>query len=285
MPTQRPPLRARARDLLALWSGLFARHELLVYAGAVAFQTLVALVPLALLGLALLGAFHRTDVWTQDIAPTAARKLTPTSYSAVQASVDLIFARTSAGLIAFAAALTVWDVAWSVRACIAGMNKIYESDEHRPALVRIGTSAALAVAITVCLATAAVLVTFVGGVADGPLQWLLSIARWIAAILVVAAAVALLVRFGPADRRPWRWDSAGAALIVLVWLAASLLFKLYVTSVANFQTAVGQLTVFLVLTAYVYTSSVIFLVGVQLDELLRARAPRGSQGRRSVRRG
>jgi hypothetical protein len=37
----------------------------------------------------------------------------------------------------------------------------------------------------------------------------------------------------------------------------------------HFKTAIGSLTVFLVLTAYVFTSAAIFLVGVQLDELLR----------------
>jgi len=34
----------------------------------------------------------------------------------------------------------------------------------------------------------------------------------------------------------------------------------------------GILAAFLVLTTYVYTSSIIFLVGAQLDELLRKRA-------------
>ena len=38
------------------------------------------------------------------------------------------------------------------------------------------------------------------------------------------------------------------------------------------------LVVFLVLTGYVYTSSIIFLVGVELDELLRADAKAGQQG-------
>jgi len=43
------------------------------------------------------------------------------------------------------------------------------------------------------------------------------------------------------------------------------------TSAAIFlvKTAIESLTVFLVLTAYVFTSAAIFLVGVQLDELLR----------------
>jgi uncharacterized BrkB/YihY/UPF0761 family membrane protein len=48
--------------------------------------------------------------------------------------------------------------------------------------------------------------------------------------------------------------------------------------VANFKTAAGSLTVFLVLTGYIYTSSIIFLVGVELDELLREDAREGQRG-------
>ena len=44
--------------------------------------------------------------------------------------------------------------------------------------------------------------------------------------------------------------------------------RLAVGSVANFKTAAGQLTVFLVLTTYAYASSITFLVGVQADELM-----------------
>jgi hypothetical protein len=38
---------------------------------------------------------------------------------------------------------------------------------------------------------------------------------------------------------------------------------------ANFTSASGALTVFLVLAAFLYTASIIFLVGVEIDELLR----------------
>ena len=38
------------------------------------------------------------------------------------------------------------------------------------------------------------------------------------------------------------------------------------------------LAFFLVLTSYVYTSSIIFLIGVQLDELLRKDASRHHEG-------
>ena len=40
-------------------------------------------------------------------------------------------------------------------------------------------------------------------------------------------------------------------------------------SVANFKTAPGSLAVFLVITSCLYIGSIILLVGIELDELLR----------------
>ena len=49
-------------------------------------------------------------------------------------------------------------------------------------------------------------------------------------------------------------------------------FGWYAASVANYKTAVGSLTVFLVLTAYTLVSSAILLVGVLVDEQARTEA-------------
>jgi uncharacterized BrkB/YihY/UPF0761 family membrane protein len=49
----------------------------------------------------------------------------------------------------------------------------------------------------------------------------------------------------------------------------SLLFSWYVGGLANFKSASGALIVFLVLAAYLYAAAIIFLVGIQIDELLR----------------
>ncbi|HKO74400.1 MAG TPA: hypothetical protein VJU01_03725, partial [Gaiellaceae bacterium] len=58
-------LRATAQDV----TECFAAHSLLTYASAIAFRALVAVVPLTLLGLALLGTLGLEDVWTDTIAP------------------------------------------------------------------------------------------------------------------------------------------------------------------------------------------------------------------------
>lgn len=66
--------------------------------------------------------------------------------------------------------------------------------------------------------------------------------------------------------------------MLLAWVAATLIFRLLVTTLLNFKTATGNLGVFLVLTGYVYTSAIVFLVGVEVDELLREDAAEGERG-------
>ena len=66
--------------------------------------------------------------------------------------------------------------------------------------------------------------------------------------------------------------------MIAAWIVATLIFELFVSHVANFKSATGQLTVFLVLITYVYISSIILLVGVELDEMLREDATRGHKG-------
>jgi membrane protein len=67
-------------------------------------------------------------------------------------------------------------------------------------------------------------------------------------------------------------------LVVSTWIVTTLAFRWYVASIANFQTAVGQLTVFLLLMVYVYASSIVLIVGVQLDELIREEASEQERG-------
>jgi uncharacterized BrkB/YihY/UPF0761 family membrane protein len=66
--------------------------------------------------------------------------------------------------------------------------------------------------------------------------------------------------------------------VIGTWIMTTLVFRWYVESIANFKTAIGQLTVFIVLMVYVYASSIVFLVGVQLDELIREDARADERG-------
>jgi uncharacterized BrkB/YihY/UPF0761 family membrane protein len=95
--------------------------------------------------------------------------------------------------------------------------------------------------------------------------------------VLLGFVVELLFRYAPAERPETEWASAGSGLVILVWLVASAVF-LWWTTVANYKSAIGNLAVLLTITLYIFISATIFLIGAQLDELLR----KESRGRRSA---
>jgi membrane protein len=271
-------MKNRLRRFVKLWVDLFAKHALLDHAGAIAFAVLKALIPLTLFGLALLGALGQEHVWTKSVAPAIKPHLQPATFHAINVAVEKIFTTESGGLLVFAAALAIWYVSGSVRALMGAMNQIYEVDDKRPGHVRYAISVGLAACIAAGVIGSLLVIVATAGLAHGGLGVLVGIGRWTAGILLLALALGLLVRFAPAEHRSKRWASIGTALVIVTWIAASLIFELFVSHVANFKTASGSLAVFLVLIGYVYTSSIILLVGVELDELLREDAKPGERG-------
>jgi membrane protein len=269
----------RLKSFVKLWVDLFAKHELLDHASSIAFAVLKALVPLTLLGLALLGAVGEQRVWEQTIFPIIQSHVQAATAHAIDVAAEKIFSTNSAGLIVFASLLTLWYVSGSVRGVMSSTNTIYGCEETRSWKQRYPTSLGLAAAITLCLVGAILVVLVAPTLArHGALQVVVGIGRWVVAIGLLALAIGLLMRFAPVDPRPNTWVSGGSILVILAWVAATLIFQLLVTTLLNFKTATGNLGVFLVLCGYVYTSAIIFLVGVEVDELLRADAKEGERG-------
>jgi membrane protein len=270
-------VKTRLRRFVRLWIELFARHELLDHASAIAFQVLKSVIPLTLLGLAILGASGQQHVWRKTVAPAMKAHLQPATFHAINVAVEKIFTTDSTGLIVFASLLSLWYISGAVRAMTGGVNQVYETDDERSWPVRYGISFGLAACIGLGVIGALLAAVLLGHV-GGALQIVAEIGRWVAAILLLALSLGLLVRFAPAEHRTKKWISAGTALVIVTWIGATLIFELFVSHVANFKTATGELAVFLVLIGYVYTSSIILLVGVELDELLREDATAGQRG-------
>jgi membrane protein len=272
-------MKKRLERFVGIWIDLFARHKLLDHAGAIAFAVLKALIPLTLLGLALLGALNEEEVWRKTIAPAIEPHLQRATFHAVNASVERIFSSDSTGLIAFAALLALWYISGSVRAVMGSINDIYETDDTRGWPERYVRSFSVAAGIAICVIGAVLATVVLGHIsAAEPLRVVFQLGRWVVAIVLLAGGLELLVRFTPAKPRSNKWVSAGTVLVTVAWIVATLIFELFVSHVANFKTATGSLAVFLVAIGYVYTSSIILLVGIELDELLREDATKGERG-------
>jgi membrane protein len=260
------------------WRECFAEHNLLTWASAISFEVLVALVPLTLLLFGVLGALDESSVWRKQLSPGIQTRLPKPTYDAVNYAIEKILTHATVGLLTFAAVLTIWEVSGSVRAISGALNQMYDTKrDTRPVWLRIAISSGIAVTIGSCF-LGAVLVLTLSKHAGGSLEPLLSFGRWIVALVLLGAAVNVLLRFAPAEPRSERWLSGGSAFIIGSWAVTSVIFRVYVTSIASFKTAWGTFVTILVLTTYINISAIVFLVGAEADELVRKDATPGEKG-------
>ncbi len=265
------PARARTRELVRLWVDAFAEHNLLTYASAVAFQTLIGAAALGFLFLVVLGPLGATNLWTRHMAPAVAERLAPLHDAAVGYSVTQILSAHHPSLIAIGAAIALWEVSGAMRAAMGALNRVYGARERRSLVRRFAVSFALAACVSV-LVMLAVAFALAGGLLwsalgiPDPAGVALS---WICTLALLWLVIALVVLVGPAKRQPWRWVSVGSGLAIVAWVVISLAFRVYVADIAPLRSPEGALVSVLALTGYLYASAIAFLVGVEVDHMLR----------------
>ena len=257
----------------------FLRHDLPSYASAIAYQTLFALIPGVLAGIALLGFLDLEDVWQNELRPQARDVMQSDSFSVLDRTVAHVLGQQRGTWLTFGLAFALWQISGAVRAATGPLNLVYGDEEERPWWKRWLVSLALAPALGACLALALMAIHFMPLLTerlDLPrlVDLPLSILRWVVAVVLLFLFNWLVLRFAPAKPHTNGWTSFGAAFVVVAWLVASLGFAAYVTTLANYGTLFGSLAAVIVLLVYLYVSSLAFLVGIQLDACIRAQAAR-----------
>src|SRR4051812_20622060 len=264
-------VRGATREILRL----FKENDLLTYASAISFQVFFALVPIALLALGLLGTFGATGVWTHDLAPTVKANVSANVYQVIDETVRKVLAGGHLFWITLGAAIAVWEVSGAMRATMQVLNRVYGVEEKRSFRRKLAESIVLSTAVTFMLLLASAVVQIGPRTArellgTGPAVSIVStLASWAAAVALLFLVVAVVVRFAPDTRRPVRWVTFGGLLVIVGWIAMSLGFGFYISSLADYDSIFGGLAVVIVTMSYIYFSAIAFLTGVQLDSLIR----------------
>lgn len=101
--------------------------------------------------------------------------------------------------------------------------------------------------------------------------------RWPVLLFFGMTGIAAIYRYGPArEKAKWRWVSWGAGLATILWLVASALFSLYVSSFGNFNEAYGSLGAVVVLMMWLYLTAFLILMGAEVDAELELQTQRDS---------
>jgi len=112
----------------------------------------------------------------------------------------------------------------------------------------------------------------------GPVtELLVRVMRWVLIALVALAAISLLYRFGP-SRAParWSWVSVGAVIATLGWFAVSWGFSLYLQNFADYNATYGALGAVMGLLMWLWISTVVVIVGAELNAEMERQTLRDS---------
>jgi membrane protein len=112
---------------------------------------------------------------------------------------------------------------------------------------------------------------------DAVSQLLIQVLRWPLLLVLIAAAISLLYRYGPSrERAKWRlvtWGSIGATV---VWLAASVGFSFYLSNFANYEATYGSLGAVIGFMMWTWISVITLIMGAQINAEMEHQTTRDS---------
>jgi membrane protein len=210
--------------------------------------------------------------------PGAARQILESAVN------GLTHGRGSAGLLFFAGlAGALWAASGYVAAFMRTANVVWDVEEGRPIWKTLPLRLGVTLLAIVLLAASAIAVVVTGGLAGKAGQLLgvgstavtvWDIAKWPVLVLIASSLFALLYYATPNVRQPGiRAILPGGLVAVLLWIAASALFALYVAMFGSYNKTYGSLGAIVIFLVWLWLSNLAILVGAELNaELARGRS-------------
>lgn len=253
------------------------RDRVLAVAAGVTFYALLAVVPAITALISVFGLILAPAEVPGLLAPVTG--LIPVEAAALitdQAARIAGKANEALSLTALIAlVIALWSANGGTKALIEALGIAYDVKETRSFvrlnLVALGfTLAAIALVVLLGVLVAALpfLVERLGSVGEGVVLTL----RWPAILALLLAVLAAIYYWAP--NRPdaeWRWITPGAVVAALGLIAASAGLGWYVTSFGSYDETYGSLAGVVVLMLWVWLSTVMVLLGAEINAELDRR--------------
>ncbi len=249
------------------------RDRVLAVAAGVTFYGLLALFPALAAFVSLYGLIASPETVVEHLSALATM-MPAEGYELIREQALKLTAQGAGKLglsLVVSLALSIWSANAGMKAMFDALNVAYGEDEKR-GFVRLNL---VSLAFTVGVLVFALLGGFsvvaipvllerlyLGSITEPLIQ----IGRWPVLIVVLAAGLAVLYRFGPSrDQAQWRWVSPGALVAVLVWIVASIGFSWYVANFEDYDRTYGTVGAAIGLMMWMWISATIILVGAELN--------------------
>jgi membrane protein len=256
----------------------FYDDQMTHHAAALTYYVLMSLFPAGLLAVSLLGLLGQYP-GTYDAIVGYLRDVAPASVvDPLDRALQQAFRSKGTAATAFVLSipLALYGTTGALEACRRALNVVFELSGEGRGFLRRKLIDAGSTFVLMALVLASLVLVFVGGrfAADlsgfiglggtGARIW--SVVRWPGALFAAMLAFAFVYYVTPDVRqRGFRWLTPGAAVGVLLWLAATLGFSLYVSNVADVGAVYGAFAGAILLVTWLWMTSVALLFGAELN--------------------
>ena len=296
-----PPLRLRSaislggltlRELAVKTWRAMDDHEIQTRAAAISFYAMLAMVPFIGLVLALAvqllpdltGASEKAKGlgnMTVDQFSTILEQTLPKEASGeIKDQIANIQRNPPVGLISVGLAITIWLASSLFVAVIDAMNRIYGVKERR-GFIRLRLIAIFMTVVQAVILVGSLLAIVAWNSVLHHLQlgsaasFLATSVLYLTVVLMVLASFALSFFVAPDADQRWEWITPGSVAGSLLFLGASLLFRVYVQNFANYNKTYGPLGGVMVLLFWFWISSLILLGSAQVNKVIEEASPLG----------
>ena len=283
----------RGYDIVVLAKKTWAeigKDKLSVYAAQMAYSFFFALFPLLLFFAALLSLVADKQTVMAEFDGRVAAALPADVASLLSKTIQtVVFAKGAPGLLSFGLLTAAWSGSSIFGALRAALNATFEVEETRPwwkqyalQLGMLGLVGGVVVVSTVILLNGEGVIAWLGArlglKAMTTLIW--TIAQFPLAIGALVAVLWMVYYFLPNRRHERkRLLIVGSVISTALWIAATLLFRLYVQKFNALNPAYGAIGAIMVLLTWMYYSSFVLLaVGELMSEMQAGSGRPGQSG-------
>ena len=260
----------------------FSNDDMTTYASALAYRAIFSLFPFLLFLIAMLGMLDLQNFfdWLREQVSLV---LPPDALDLVNPVIDQMQTQKS-GLLSVGILVALWSASIGVRSLMNAMNKAYDVQEGRP------TWKLMLLAIVYTIGMALILLATAGLMVIGPqvMEWLAAQVglkeivvvlwtwlRWPVVVILMMLVVALLYYVTPDVEQEFRFITPGSVLSVIVWIAASVAFGVYVQNFGNYDATYGSIGAVIVLLLYFYISAAVLLFGAEMNAVIEHASAQG----------
>ena len=260
----------------------FSNDDMTTYASALAYRAIFSLFPFLLFLIAMLGMLDLQNFfdWLREQVSLV---LPPDALDLVNPVIDQMQTQKS-GVLSVGILVALWSASIGVRSLMNAMNKAYDVQEGRP------TWKLMLLAIVYTIGMALILLATAGLMVIGPqvMEWLAAQVglkeivvvlwtwlRWPVVVILMMLVVALLYYVTPDVEQEFRFITPGSVLSVIVWIAASVAFGVYVQNFGNYDATYGSIGAVIVLLLYFYISAAVLLFGAEMNAVIEHASAQG----------